>query len=116
MLTRRSNRCWKFSRDTCAAPGGRGGLEGCRVAEPEPERQLRCGVVGLGLGAARIVREMELAPYIELYAAAETDPEVRARFSATFPDVKLYDTIERLAADSGVEAVWLATPNRLHAM
>ena len=79
------------------------------------ERVLRAGVVGLGLGAARMVREMEASSYTDLYAAADTDPDARQRFHSVFPNAKVYDSIEQLAADPEVEAVWLATPNRLHA-
>ena len=79
------------------------------------DRMLRAGVAGLGLGAARIVHEMELSPVVELVAAADIDPDVRTRFHQVFPEPKVYETIEQLAADPEVEAVWLSTPNRLHA-
>lgn len=79
------------------------------------ERQLRAGVVGLGLGAARIVREMEASPKFNLYAAADINPEVRERFHRVFPNAKVYESIEALAADPEVEAVWLSTANRDHA-
>jgi phthalate 4,5-cis-dihydrodiol dehydrogenase len=79
------------------------------------ERQLKAGVAGLGLGAARIVREMELSPSFDLYAAADIDPDARQRFHSVFPQARVYETVEQLAADPEVEAVWLSTPNRLHA-
>jgi len=80
-----------------------------------PDRQLKAGVVGLGLGAARIVREMDASPKFDLYAAADIDPDARERFQRVFPRTKVYDSIEGLAADPEVEAVWLSTPNRDHA-
>jgi phthalate 4,5-cis-dihydrodiol dehydrogenase len=79
------------------------------------ERRLRAGVAGLGLGAARIVREMEMSPQYDLYAAADTDPDARQRFHSVFPHAKVYETVDALAADPEVEAVWLSTPNRTHA-
>lgn len=79
------------------------------------ERMLKVGVAGLGLGAARIVREMEISPTIDLHAAADIDPDARERFHSVFPNAKVYNTVEELAADPSVEAVWLSTPNRLHA-
>src|SRR6266508_6813423 len=80
-----------------------------------PDRQLKAGVVGLGLGAARIVREMDASPKFDLYAAADIDPDARERVQRVFPRTKVYDSIEGLAADPEVEAVWLSTPNRDHA-
>src|SRR5581483_2342298 len=79
------------------------------------ERVLKVGVAGLGLGAARIVYEMEASPRIDLHAAADIDPDTRERFHAIFPNAKVYETVEDLATDPEVEAVWLSTPNRLHA-
>jgi phthalate 4,5-cis-dihydrodiol dehydrogenase len=79
------------------------------------DRTLKAGVVGLGLGAARVSREMEASPQFELYAAADIDPDALQRYRTVFPNARLYDSIEKLAADPEVEAVWLSTPNRLHA-
>jgi phthalate 4,5-cis-dihydrodiol dehydrogenase len=78
-------------------------------------RVLKAGVAGLGLGAARIVYEMEASPDIELYAAADNNPDQLAHFHRVFPEARTSDSLERLAADPEVEAVWLATPNELHA-
>src|SRR5438309_516601 len=79
------------------------------------KRILKVGVAGLGLGAARIVYEMKASADMDLIAAADNDPETLARFQSVFPDVKTYDSVDKLAADPDVEAVWLATPNGLHA-
>jgi phthalate 4,5-cis-dihydrodiol dehydrogenase len=58
---------------------------------------------------------MELSPSFDLYAAADIDPDARQRFHSVFPQARVYETVEQLAADPEVEAVWLSTPNRLHA-
>ena len=79
------------------------------------ERKLKAGVVGLGRGAARMVQEMAVSQHTELYAAADVDPDVLARFHAKFPAARAYESIDQLAADPEVEAVFLSTPNRLHA-
>jgi len=78
------------------------------------ERRLRAGVAGLGLGAARMVREMEASSHTELCAVADIDPDARERFHGVFPGPRVHGSLEQLAADPDVEAVWLATPNRLH--
>jgi phthalate 4,5-cis-dihydrodiol dehydrogenase len=79
------------------------------------ERRLGVGVVGLGVGAAHILRHLQAAPYTELCAGADIDPQARERFRAVFPEAKVYATLDQLAADPDVEAVWVATPSRLHA-
>lgn len=79
------------------------------------DRTLKAGVVGLGVGAVGPLREMETSSKFHLWAGADTDPEVRAGFHKAFPDAKVYEDIEQLVADPEVEAVWIQTPNRLHA-
>jgi phthalate 4,5-cis-dihydrodiol dehydrogenase len=78
-------------------------------------RRLGVGVVGLGVGAAHIIRHLHAAPYIDLCAGADIDPQARERFRAVFPEAKIHDSLDQLAADPDVEAVWVATPSRLHA-
>jgi phthalate 4,5-cis-dihydrodiol dehydrogenase len=79
------------------------------------ERRLKVGVAGLGVGAVHILRHLESAPFIELYAGADSDVRARERFEAVFPEARSFDSVERLAADPEVEAVWVATPSHLHA-
>jgi phthalate 4,5-cis-dihydrodiol dehydrogenase len=61
-----------------------------------------------------MVREMDASPYTDLCAVADVDPDARERFHNVFPGPRVYDSVEQLGADPEVEAVWLATPNRLH--
>src|SRR5262249_42342217 len=63
---------------------------------------------------ARMVREMAASDYTDLCAVADVDPDARERFHSVFPGPRVYETIDQLADDPEVEAVWLATPNRLH--
>jgi phthalate 4,5-cis-dihydrodiol dehydrogenase len=58
---------------------------------------------------------MDDLPYVDVVAVADIDSEARDRFKRAFPGPKVYDTIEQLANDERIEAVWLATPNRVHA-
>jgi phthalate 4,5-cis-dihydrodiol dehydrogenase len=67
------------------------------------------------VGATHILRHMEAAPYIELLAGADIDARAGDRFREFFPEAKVYDSVEKLASDPDVEAVWVATPSRLHA-
>jgi phthalate 4,5-cis-dihydrodiol dehydrogenase len=73
------------------------------------------GIIGLGQGAAGIMPTMDALPEIELVAATARNPQVREAFLARHPGARAYADIESLCKDPGVDAVWIATPNRLHA-
>ncbi len=79
------------------------------------DRVLKVGVVGLGVGARNILQAMRGSSYVELHAGADIDPEVRAHFQGVFPEARVYESVEQLAGDPDLEAVWVATPNRFHA-
>src|SRR5437764_105364 len=79
------------------------------------DRRIKAGVVGLGVGAVGPLRVMETSAKFELWAGADTDPEVRAGFQKVYPDARIYETTAQLVADPDVEAVWIQTPNRQHA-
>ena len=78
-------------------------------------KPLKLGVIGIGVGAAEMLPPMERAPYIDLFAGADVNPDVRERFQARYETARVYDTAEALVADPDVEAVWISTPNRFHA-
>jgi phthalate 4,5-cis-dihydrodiol dehydrogenase len=78
-------------------------------------KPLRMGIIGLGQGAAGIMPTMDALPEIELVAATARNPQVREAFLARHPGARAYDDVESLCKDPGIDAVWIATPNRLHA-
>ena len=53
-------------------------------------------------------------PEIELVAGADLNPAMREGFAAHFPQARVYETAAELFRDSNVEAIWIATPNRMH--
>ncbi len=55
-----------------------------------------------------------MADLIEVAGGADINPRVRSAFQARYPAARVYDTAEGLLADPDIEAVWIATPNRLH--
>ena len=93
-----------------SAPGNRA-VEGQSMAE----RQLKMGIIGIGVGAAEMLPAIDGAENIDLFAGADIDPDVRARFGERYPNARVYDSAEALCADPDVEAVWISTPNRFHA-
>ena len=78
-------------------------------------KPLKLGVIGIGVGAAEMLPPMERAQYIDLFAGADINPDVRARFQERYPNARVYASAEELVADPDVEAVWISTPNMYHA-
>ena len=76
-------------------------------------RRLRLGVVGLGRAFTLMLPTFVRHPRVELAAAADPRPEARARFAAEF-DARAYPTMEGLCADSGLDAVYVASPHQHH--
>lgn len=78
-------------------------------------KPLKLGVIGIGVGAAEMLPPMERAPYIDLFAGADVNADVRSRFKARYEEARVYESAEDLVKDPDVEAVWISTPNRFHA-
>jgi phthalate 4,5-cis-dihydrodiol dehydrogenase len=74
---------------------------------------LRLGVIGLGRAAATMIPSLLGHPNIELTAAADPNPEARARFAAEFAG-RTYSTSEELCAAGDVDLVYIATPHQYH--
>lgn len=72
------------------------------------------GLVGVGVGANQLVPALTRGPHARLVAAADlrSDALERLRRNA---DCATYPSVETLCANPAVEAVWVATPNPLHA-
>jgi phthalate 4,5-cis-dihydrodiol dehydrogenase len=81
---------------------------------PGAVRQLKLGIIGVGVGAAEILPAMEAMDEIDLMAMADINPQTRERFHQRYPNARIYDSADRLVADPEVEAVWIASPNRFH--
>jgi phthalate 4,5-cis-dihydrodiol dehydrogenase len=79
-----------------------------------PAQILRLGAIGLGRAAATMLPSLIAHPHVRLTAAADSNPEVRARFEADFGG-RTYATAAELCASSEVDAVYIATPHQYHA-
>ena len=73
---------------------------------------VRWGIAGFGWVARDYMAPAILASGHRLLAACDPDPGARAL--AERIGARAYPTLEALAADEGVEAVYVATPNHLH--
>jgi phthalate 4,5-cis-dihydrodiol dehydrogenase len=78
-------------------------------------KPLKLGVIGIGVGAAEMLPPMERADFIDLFAGADVNADVRKRFKERYPAARVYASAEELVKDPDVEAVWISTPNRFHA-
>ena len=79
------------------------------------EKPLKLGVIGVGVGASEMLPGMESAEFIDLFAGADINPDVRKRFQERYPEARVYASAEEMVADPDVEAVWISTPNMYHA-
>ena len=79
-----------------------------------PVRPVRLGVVGLGRAFTLMLPTFLRDPRVELVAACDPRPEALARFQGDFSG-PVYRSIEELALDQQVEAIYIASPHQFHA-
>ncbi|MGF6272664.1 phthalate 4,5-cis-dihydrodiol dehydrogenase [Massilia sp. UYP11] len=75
---------------------------------------IRLGVAGLGRAFSLMLPTFLRDPRIALVAACDPRPTARARFAQDFA-ANAYATIEELAADAAVDAIYIASPHQFHA-
>src|SRR5712691_9913006 len=95
--------------------GGRMSDSGHSTARSGPERALKIGMIGIGVGGAEILPAMEALDTIELVAGADVVQATLDRFKERYPHARTYSSAEELCRDPNVEAVWVSSPNRFHA-
>lgn len=76
-------------------------------------RAIRLGVAGLGRAFSLMLPTFVQDKRVELAAACDPRAEARERFAADF-SAPAYDTIEQLARDASVEAIYIASPHQFH--
>jgi phthalate 4,5-cis-dihydrodiol dehydrogenase len=77
-------------------------------------RPVRLGVAGLGRAFTLMLPTFVADPRVQLVAACDPRREARERFAADF-GARAYESVEALCGDSGIDAVYIATPHQLHA-
>jgi phthalate 4,5-cis-dihydrodiol dehydrogenase len=75
---------------------------------------LRLGMAGLGVASTQIVPPISKLPFIKITAAADMRTDAVAKFRAQY-QAEGYTNVEELCASPNVDAVYIATPNSLHA-
>jgi phthalate 4,5-cis-dihydrodiol dehydrogenase len=76
--------------------------------------RLRVGIAGLGVASSQVLPAFgDNAPYA-LVAGADVRPEARAAFEQRYGKPAVA-SVEELARRPDIDAIWIATPNTLHA-
>lgn len=86
------------------------------LAEPIAARTppLRVGIAGLGVAASQVLPAFgEGAPYV-LAGGADIRADARQSFEAAY-GAPVFDSVRALCTHGDVDAVWISTPNTLHA-
>ncbi len=77
---------------------------------------IRFGIVGSSGHASRVAAPaLKRAPGVVLLGAVGSKPEGSARFAEAHTLPRAYQSLDALLADSDVDAVWICSPNHLHA-
>ena len=77
------------------------------------EQRLRLGAAGLGRAFSLMLPTFTSDERVQLVAACDPRPAARAQFARDFGTA--HDSIEALAADPAVEAIYVASPHQFHA-
>ncbi|MGE5216340.1 MAG: Gfo/Idh/MocA family oxidoreductase [Chloroflexota bacterium] len=75
---------------------------------------LRLGIAGLGVASTQILPPLAKLPYIKITAAADTRGDALAKFRESYRG-EPFTSVEALCRSANVDAVYIATPNSLHA-
>ena len=75
---------------------------------------LRLGMAGLGVASTQILPPISKLPFIKITAAADMRADAVAKFREQY-QAEGYTSVEELCASPNVDAVYIATPNSLHA-
>jgi predicted dehydrogenase len=78
------------------------------------DKKVRWGIVGPGGIAAQFANDLPLAPGAELAAVGSRSAETAAAFAERHGFARSYGSYAELAADPGVDVVYVATPHAQH--
>ncbi len=75
---------------------------------------LRWGIAGIGSGASNLLGGFSRNPHVKITAAADIRKEAVEAFGREF-NCETYLSVEEMCKSPNVDAVWVSTPNHLHA-
>ncbi|GAB3451007.1 Gfo/Idh/MocA family oxidoreductase [Streptomonospora sediminis] len=79
-----------------------------------PLPPVRWGILGTGAIAHRFMAGLRAVPEAEVVAVGSRSPETADRFAAAWDIPRVHGSYADLAADGGVDVVYVATPHNVH--
>jgi phthalate 4,5-cis-dihydrodiol dehydrogenase len=79
--------------------------------------RMRLGIAGVGIAALQVLGDLQhVADRIELTALADVRPDNMEFFRDRLgSELQMFASVEALCASDAIDAIWVATPNVLHA-
>lgn len=75
---------------------------------------LRLGMAGLGVASTQILPSISDLPFVRIAAAADVRKDALEKFKAAYGG-KAFASVAEMCAGSDIDAVYISTPNQLHA-
>ncbi|MGH7833525.1 MAG: Gfo/Idh/MocA family protein [Candidatus Binatia bacterium] len=75
---------------------------------------LRLGMAGLGVASTQILPSISSLPFVKISAAADVRPGALEKFRAAYGG-ETFNSVAELSASPDVDALYVSTPNQLHA-
>jgi phthalate 4,5-cis-dihydrodiol dehydrogenase len=72
------------------------------------------GIAGLGVASTQILPPISALPYVKIAAAADTRADALAKFRRLYGG-ETFTSVEAMCESAAVDAIYVATPNPLHA-
>jgi phthalate 4,5-cis-dihydrodiol dehydrogenase len=73
------------------------------------------GIAGIGNEGHQVVPHARATEGVELTAVADLRREALDAFREDYPEVQTFPSVEAMCASGQVDAIWIATPNPVHA-
>lgn len=77
-------------------------------------KTIKWGILGLGKIAHKFASDLQILSGVELQAVASRSQEKADDFANQFGAKRAYDSYEKLAKDSEIDAIYIATPHSFH--
>jgi phthalate 4,5-cis-dihydrodiol dehydrogenase len=78
------------------------------------DRVLRLGMAGLGVASTQILPSISDLPFVKISAASDLRQDALEKFRLAYGG-KTFDSVAEMCASEEVDAVYVSTPNQLHA-